>query len=362
MVLKPPSRGRSEADHPLISVCVINYNGEAFLRDSIGSVLNQTYPRLEIVFCDDASTDSSIALFETLVAESEREISVVRVYSAENRGPEVNALRGLQSFTGDFVCNLDSDDALSPVHLEVLHSVLSETTADIACTNSVRIHSEQHLVPPEPREGTRGADPVMYSSHEVLPTFYLDDEVIPFAYWHRLHHRAAARRVAQLPQALFQNSDSAFSIAQLCEAESVAFLDVPTYVYRVRTQSISHRSTYRYVRDKVYGSLDALSRHYRTAHSELDALNQSRNCRAVAWMLEACVKESLGFREYSSCYREHVTPANRSTVASLLVPNAPLRRALEFFPPLTMPGLYAVQRARLLRDQVKRIVRGHDKG
>ena len=44
---------------PLVSICIPNYNGERFLKAAIESALSQTYPRIEVVVVDNASTDGS---------------------------------------------------------------------------------------------------------------------------------------------------------------------------------------------------------------------------------------------------------------------------------------------------------------
>ena len=50
------------ANQPLISVVMATYNGEKFLAKQLDSLLSQTYPNIEIVICDDASTDGTSLL------------------------------------------------------------------------------------------------------------------------------------------------------------------------------------------------------------------------------------------------------------------------------------------------------------
>ena len=50
---------------PLVSVAMTTYNGEKFLREQIDSILNQTYQNLEIVICDDCSTDHSLEILKS---------------------------------------------------------------------------------------------------------------------------------------------------------------------------------------------------------------------------------------------------------------------------------------------------------
>ena len=51
-------------NYGLVSIVMPNYNGAAYLRETIDSVLAQTYENWEILFVDDCSTDNSIELAE----------------------------------------------------------------------------------------------------------------------------------------------------------------------------------------------------------------------------------------------------------------------------------------------------------
>src|SRR5262249_7263082 len=64
----------------MVSIVVPVYNGERFLRASLDSILAQTYPRIEVLVMDDASTDGTPAI---LASYGER-IKVIR--QPENRG------------------------------------------------------------------------------------------------------------------------------------------------------------------------------------------------------------------------------------------------------------------------------------
>ena len=52
-------------NNPLVSIVMVNYNHEDFLRDSIESVLQQTYPNWELILVDDGSTDKSVDIIKS---------------------------------------------------------------------------------------------------------------------------------------------------------------------------------------------------------------------------------------------------------------------------------------------------------
>ena len=300
---------------PLISICVINYNGSRYLNDCISSILNQTYKNIEIVFCDDASTDESIAIFEELIKDSNH--SVKRVYNKKNQGAEQNMLSGIKSFSGDFVCNIDSDDILYSNHIETLYELISTTDSDIACTNHSEFTSEEEVsyksLAPIQTDFTQA---VLLNSKEAIETFYLKGGVIPFAYWHRLYRKENAKKLLKLPPAFFSNSDSAFSVPQFLEANTIVYLDTPTYSYRIQPQSISHKSWYNYLLTKTYGSLDSITNEYTNIYPKLKTLNNYRNQKTIAWALDAIINEGLGYSEFKKCYKKYITKLNKHDIAT----------------------------------------------
>lgn len=54
---------------PLVSVIILNYNGEKYVKDCVDSVMVTEYPELEVVFVDNASTDRSGRFIERNYSE-----------------------------------------------------------------------------------------------------------------------------------------------------------------------------------------------------------------------------------------------------------------------------------------------------
>jgi glycosyltransferase involved in cell wall biosynthesis len=97
---------------PLVSLVVPVWNGERYLRESLNSILGQTYPELEVIAVDDASTDSTP---EILASYGDR-IRVVR--QPETRGIYGNANDGIALARGDFVGVFHADDVYLPEMVE----------------------------------------------------------------------------------------------------------------------------------------------------------------------------------------------------------------------------------------------------
>ncbi len=100
---------------PLVSVIVINYNYGRFLDAAVESALGQTYPNVECVIVDNASTDASPEVLRGIEARHSRAKIIRR---AANDGQTAAALDGLAASTGPYVIFLDADDLLLPDGVE----------------------------------------------------------------------------------------------------------------------------------------------------------------------------------------------------------------------------------------------------
>jgi cellulose synthase/poly-beta-1,6-N-acetylglucosamine synthase-like glycosyltransferase len=94
-----------------VTVLVPCFNYAQFLRQCVRSVLRQSYADVDVLVIDDASTDHSMDVVETLAREESR----VRFVSlSKNIGmvPAIN--RGLTETLGEYFVKLDADDLLTP--------------------------------------------------------------------------------------------------------------------------------------------------------------------------------------------------------------------------------------------------------
>ncbi len=96
---------------PLVSVVVVNFNYGRFLRAAVASVLGQTYPHVECIVVDNASTDETGAVLADIEA---RGLPVRVVRRASNDGQTPASLDGLAASRGAYVIFVDADDLLLP--------------------------------------------------------------------------------------------------------------------------------------------------------------------------------------------------------------------------------------------------------
>lgn len=105
----------------LISIVLPVYNGEKYLRESIDSVLAQTYKNWELLIVDDCSTDSSAAIAKEYASKDRR----IYYYRNENnlRLPR-NLNKGFRLAKGDYLTWTSDDNKFKPTALEKMYDAL----------------------------------------------------------------------------------------------------------------------------------------------------------------------------------------------------------------------------------------------
>ena len=95
-----------------ISVIMSVYNCEAYLRESIDSILAQTYDNWEFVICNDASTDGTQAVLDEYKAKYPDKF--ILISNETNKHLAFSLNHCLQYVTGDYVARMDGDDISVP--------------------------------------------------------------------------------------------------------------------------------------------------------------------------------------------------------------------------------------------------------
>lgn len=133
-------------DAPLISVVMAAYNGAAFIRATIDSVLAQTMPDFEIVVADDGSKDDTLAV---LAAIDDPRLRVVR--AERNGGPAAARTLAMAHARGRFIAGLDQDDLCHPERFARQIAFL-DAHPDVAlvCSTITMFEGEKERLDPYP--------------------------------------------------------------------------------------------------------------------------------------------------------------------------------------------------------------------
>ena len=107
---------------PLISIVLCSYNGERFIKEQIDSLLQQSYPDIEIVISDDASTDGTQKILESFRSCS----NIYLFLGTQNRGPIENFEFAVAQAKGDYIAFSDQDDIWLPQKVQTLYEHINQ--------------------------------------------------------------------------------------------------------------------------------------------------------------------------------------------------------------------------------------------
>ncbi len=119
---------------PEISIIVPVYRVEAYLKECIDSILNQTFIDFEVILIDDGSPDRCGEICEEYAKRDER-ISVIH---QQNKGLSGARNTGIEKAKGSLITFIDSDDIVLPQFLERMRTAFVRNRADIVACNTVQ--------------------------------------------------------------------------------------------------------------------------------------------------------------------------------------------------------------------------------
>jgi glycosyltransferase involved in cell wall biosynthesis len=140
---------------PLISIITPNYNGAAFIAETIASARAQTLTDWEMIIVDDASDDASQEIIRR-EASSDSRLRLI-VLPERSGGPAKPRNVGLNAAQGEYVIFLDNDDLWHPQKLELQLAAMRRTGARISSSAILRFRRMEDI-PPEARRTFNESD------------------------------------------------------------------------------------------------------------------------------------------------------------------------------------------------------------
>lgn len=100
---------------PLVTVGVVTYNSEEFIKETLDSIYNQDYPNVELIISDDCSTDDTVKVCKSWISKHESRFNGIKLVTADkNTGVSGNSNRALKEAHGEWYKCFDGDDILLP--------------------------------------------------------------------------------------------------------------------------------------------------------------------------------------------------------------------------------------------------------
>lgn len=118
----------------IISVIMPIHNAESYLKESIESIIRQSYTNLEIILVDDCSTDSSADICDEF-AEKDKRVRVIHKTTAGGEGGAVARNEGIAASTGEILYFIDSDDYVETDMLFHMYEIMEQENSDCVVTS-----------------------------------------------------------------------------------------------------------------------------------------------------------------------------------------------------------------------------------
>lgn len=119
----------------LVSIVMPSYNTGRFIKETIESVLAQSYPTWELILVDDCSTDDTDAVVGPYLADER----IRYIKNDTNSGAAVSRNRALQEAKGKWIAFLDSDDLWEPDKLKKQLTFMKDNDYHFSYTNYIEI-------------------------------------------------------------------------------------------------------------------------------------------------------------------------------------------------------------------------------
>ena len=215
-----------------VSVVIPVYNVERYLEECLDSVIHQTLEDIEIICINDGSTDNSLEILEDYAKKDNR----IKILNQENQGLSATRNNGLKICQGKYICFLDSDDYLELTALRETYDILFKLIN--FDENSKKQSSEEYFDMPYLKEIV--GDNV-FSHKNIGENLYK----ISVTAHSKLFNRDLIFDM-RFPEGLIFE-DNVFFTEAIFKSERIIFLDKYLYNRRLRSDSITHSNTERFI-------------------------------------------------------------------------------------------------------------------
>ena len=113
------------------------FNSEAFISETISSVINQTYKNWELFLIDDFSTDKTLEIVNQFLSQNP---NIKLIENNFNSGATISRNKGIEASQGEYIAFLDADDLWKPEKLEVQIKFMQTENSDISFSSYEQIN------------------------------------------------------------------------------------------------------------------------------------------------------------------------------------------------------------------------------
>lgn len=214
---------------PDISVIVPVYKVEKYLDRCIESIVNQTYPDLELILVDDGSPDNCPALCDAWAERDER----IRVIHKKNGGASSARNAGLKIAKGNWIAFADSDDWLDRTALKTLYDLANQYNVPMAIGGMrvVQKYTDASIVM---KQNAR-----VLSNADLMSRFFrLNGEPDTHSVWGAIIRRDILDDYSFIEGRMNEDVETCYYLARKCEA--AVYTDAPLYNYFKNIEGVTN--------------------------------------------------------------------------------------------------------------------------
>jgi glycosyltransferase involved in cell wall biosynthesis len=211
-----------------VTVIIPVYNAEKFLRDSVNSILNQSYKNIEIIIVNDGSTDNS---YNILISEFSILPNIIIINSI-NKGQSAACNLGFKFSTGEYIKFFDADDILNDCFIEEQIKLLENCDSCLASSKWGRFYNDDlSTFRLNPEKVWRNLSPIDW----LICSFEQGSNMMQCAIW--LIPRNILSKSGLWNEDLTLNNDFEFFVRVLLSSKKIIFSSNSILYYRSGNKS-----------------------------------------------------------------------------------------------------------------------------
>lgn len=129
----------------IVSVCIITYNSSKYIEETLESVRRQTYPAIELIISDDASSDDTVYICEQWIAKKRSRFCNALLLKAEkNTGVCGNINRANGAANGRWIKGMAGDDSLMPDAIQSYVEFCNQSNCQVCVSGAYFMDEESN--------------------------------------------------------------------------------------------------------------------------------------------------------------------------------------------------------------------------
>ena len=219
-----------------ISVIIPCYNVGNYVRQTLSSVLDQTFKDLEIICLDDGSSDDTLQILQSFSASYDN----IKVYSNSNHGQGFERNIGIQHARGKYIYFMDSDDLLHKDCFDILYNCAEQNQLDVLYFEGTSFYESIELEEQFPQYkyvyNRKEAYPKVYSGEDLYIKFRKAGDLIVSPCLQFIRRGYLIENNIRFPE-LPLMEDNLFTFWVILKAQRVKCLSNILFYRRVRKNS-----------------------------------------------------------------------------------------------------------------------------